>query len=46
LVFLEINGYELTADEKSLEKLVIDTARGKLTKNNIAKFLAKNTRKK
>jgi len=46
LVFLEINGYELTADEKSLEKLVIDTASGKLTKNNIAKFLTKNTRKK
>lgn len=46
LVFLEINGYELTADEQALEKLVIETATGKLTKNNIAKFLQKNSRKK
>ena len=45
LVFLEINGYELNTDNNSLEKLVIDTVTGKLSKNDIAKFLEENSRK-
>jgi death-on-curing protein len=44
-VFLRINGYKLKSDTKSLEKLVIDTVTGKLSKNDIADFLRKNSRK-
>ena len=44
-VFLEINGFEITANEKDLENLVLETATGKLDKKQIAEFFAKNCKK-
>jgi len=45
LIFLDMNSYKLQADENALEKLVLDTATGKLSKDDIAAFFEKNSRK-
>ncbi len=44
-VFLEMNGFLITADEKILEEFVVDSAIGKLSKDEISKFLEKNSKK-
>lgn len=41
-VFLEINGLNLTADEDEFEKLVMDTAQGPISKEQIAEFFKSN----
>ena len=43
VVFLIMNGLELTADEDSFEKLVRSVAEGKTHKTAIAKFFKTNT---
>ncbi len=42
-VFLEVNGYLVTADEDAFEKLVMDTAQSLVTKEQIAEFFMRNT---
>lgn len=42
LIFLEMNGCEITND-KDLEKLVIDTAKGLATKDQISLFFKNNS---
>ncbi len=42
-VFLEINGITITADEDEFEKLVIDSAQGLVTKEQIAEFFKSNS---
>jgi death on curing protein len=42
-VFLEVNGFVITADEDEFEKLVMDAAQSLLTKTQIAEFFKKNT---
>ena len=45
-VFLRLNGYLLPAScEETFEKLVLDTAQGKLEKPAIAAFFKKHSRK-
>ena len=44
-VFLEINGLKFTASEKAFEKLVLDTAKGLVTKDQIADFFRRNSQK-
>jgi len=44
--FLIINDYLLDSNTDDLENLVLDTATGKLTKNNIAEFLRKKSQEK
>ena len=45
LVFLDINGFEISAAESDLEDLVLRTATGKIDKKQIAAFLAKGCQK-
>ncbi|MBL7664295.1 MAG: type II toxin-antitoxin system death-on-curing family toxin [Bacteriovoracaceae bacterium] len=42
-VFLEINGLEITANEKEFEKLVLDAAQSLVDKKQIADFFRNNT---
>ena len=42
-VFLEINGFTITADENEFEKLVLDAAQSFVTKDQIAAFFRKNS---
>jgi len=42
-VFLQINGFMVTADENEFEKLVLDAAQSLVTKAEIAEFFRKNT---
>jgi death on curing protein len=44
LVFLILNGVELSADEDKLEKMVISVAEGKIDKSEIAQFFRENSR--
>jgi death-on-curing protein len=44
-VFLEVNGYEIIANEEDFEKLVLDVAQSLVTKEKIAEFFRKNTTK-
>ena len=41
LVFLDLNGFEVSAEEYALEDLVLRTATGELSKKEIAELLAK-----
>lgn len=43
-VFLEINGFTITADENEFEKLVLDAAQSLVTKDQIAAFFIKNSK--
>jgi death-on-curing protein len=43
-VFLQVNGFKLTANEKDFEKLVLDASQSSLSKPQIADFFRKNTR--
>ena len=43
VVFLEINGLNVVADEDEFEKLVMDAAQSLKTKEQIADFFRKNT---
>ena len=43
IVFLVMNGVELTTDEESLEKIVISAAEGKSDKAAIARFFRNNS---
>jgi death-on-curing protein len=42
-VFLQVNGYAVTADEDEFEKLVYDAAQTLVTKAEIAEFFRRNT---
>ena len=44
IVFLDLNGIELEADQDSFERLVLDVAQGKSDKKAIASFLKANSR--
>ena len=44
IVFLKMNGYEVTADEKEFEELVLAVAAGQLDKTAIFQFLERNVR--
>lgn len=46
LVFLEINGYELTCEDKEYEDIVVYAAEGMITKAEISLFLSKSTSNK
>jgi len=43
-VFLEINGVTITADEDEFEKLVMDAAKGSVSKDQIAEFFKNNSK--
>lgn len=45
LVFLDLNGYELTAPEDEFEKLVWDVAQNKIDKDQVQTFIQKHARK-
>jgi death-on-curing protein len=45
LVFLEINGYELTVENDELEKFVLDIASGKKSKEEVNLFMRRNSKK-
>jgi death on curing protein len=45
LVFLDLNGYDLTASENDFEQLVWDVANGKLDKDQIRTFIQKHSKK-
>lgn len=42
-VFLQVNGFTITADEEDFEKLVLNAAQSVLSKDQIAEFFRKNT---
>lgn len=42
-VFLQVNGFMVTADEDEFEKLVLDAAQSLVTKEQIANFFRNNT---
>jgi len=42
-VFLQVNGFMVTADEDEFEKLVLDAAQSLVTKEQIADFFRSNT---
>jgi len=44
--FLYVNGYQITADKKSLYAIVIDLASGNVDKAELAEYLRDNTTKK
>ncbi len=44
LIFLELNGNEIDADEKAFEKLVLAVAAGQAGKNTVADFFRKYSR--
>ena len=44
--FLYVNGYQIVADKKSLFAIMMDLAQGKVTKDQLRKFLEKNTKKR
>lgn len=44
-LFLFVNGYQLIADKKSLYAIVMGVADGSIDKQQLADFLASNTRK-
>lgn len=46
LVFLEINGYELTCEDNEYEDIVVYAAEGMITKAEISLFLSKSTSNK
>ncbi|MDR9417401.1 type II toxin-antitoxin system death-on-curing family toxin [Gracilimonas sp.] len=43
--FLFVNGYRLKADKKKLYAVIMDLANGKLSKDELSKFLDRNTKK-
>lgn len=43
-VFLQVNGYQIVADEDDFERLVLDTAQSKLSKSEISEFFRTNTK--
>jgi len=45
LVFLELNGVEVNADETEFEKLVLDVADNKSGKSAVAEYLRRNSKK-
>jgi death on curing protein len=46
LVFLSLNGIELSADEDGLENMLISVAEGKIGKSKIAQFFRENSQLK
>jgi death-on-curing protein len=46
LVFLILNGIDLSADEDSLENMIISVAEGKIGKSEIAQFFRNNSQPK
>ena len=44
LVFIELNGIELEADEAEFERLVLDVAENKSSKSAIAEYLRRNSK--
>lgn len=44
--FLFVNGFHLQADKKSLYAVIIDLANGKLEKEELAKYLKENCKKR
>jgi death-on-curing protein len=44
-VFLTTNGYDLIADQKEFEKLILETAQGHVDKHQITLFLKTHSRK-
>ena len=43
-IFLAINGIELTADERTYEKIVLSISQGKMGKPELTDFLRRNSR--
>lgn len=43
IVFLDLNGIELRADEKTFEQLVLDVAQGQADKGRVARFFRDNS---
>jgi len=44
--FLYVNGYQIVADKKSLFAIMMDLAQGKVSKDQLRKFLKENTKKR
>jgi death on curing protein len=44
LVFLDVNGFELTAEQDDLTEMVLEVAQGRLGKPEIADFLRRHAR--
>lgn len=44
-IFLQRNGYEISASEKEVYKIIINLASGELTKNELSAWLEDNTSK-
>ena len=44
LVFLELNGVEVEADEAEFERLVLNVAENKSSKSAIAEYLRRNSK--
>ena len=45
-VFLQVNGFMVSADEDEFEKLILDAAQSLVTKEQIADFFRNNTTEK
>ena len=45
IVFLKLNGVEISADESSLEEMVLSVARGDIGKEKVAKYFMDNSSK-
>lgn len=45
LVFLELNGIEVEADETGFERLVLDVAENRSSKSAVAEYLRRNSRR-
>jgi death on curing protein len=43
LIFMELNGIEVDADESEFERLVLDVAESKIAKSTVAEFLRNNS---
>ena len=44
--FLYVNGYQIVADKKSLFAIMMDLAKGKVTKEELREYLKKNSEKR
>lgn len=44
--FLFVNGYQIKADKKSLFAIMMDLARGKVNKDELAEYLKKHSKKR
>lgn len=45
-MFLYVNGYQIVADKKSLYAIILDLARGKVSKENVRVYLKEHSKKR